>query len=480
MKIASLLAVLISACLALGVREECSEEHVTVDYQGEGYWQGRILLKVTEDLSGWEVALGFSAEVETIHCSLASVSGSGTEWTLSSFSWDGDLHAGSTLEVGIILHYSGATPAVSSLALNGQSLCSGSAPTPSTTSSTSATSPATTPTSPSGGCEDNFIVDVDEAGQWQGRLMVTAPEDVSGWELQLSFSASVDLLECSLAKPSGSGQQWRLTSYEWDGELEAGTVLEVGLIIHYSGAKPSLTGLTFNDLDLCSGSSGTTEGPTPTTSSSSGSDCSDSYAVDSEEEGEWHGRVLLTPPETLSGWTVTIQFSAEVDALDCSLAAVTGSGLVWSLSSYDWDSDLEAGVTLEVGIIVHYSGAQPAISSLSLNEMSLCSGDSAPTTSTTPHTPTSGGAECDGDDFSIDEEAAGSWQGRLLLQVAEAVSDWVVEVTFTEALDSLDCSLADVAGAGQVFTLSSYDWDGNLEAGTVLEERQRSQAMRVL
>ena len=99
MKIAPLLAVLISACLARTVREECSEEHVTVDFQGEGYWQGRILLQVTEDVSGWEVAVGFSAEVETVHCSLASVSGSGTEWTLSSFSWDDDLHAGSTLEV---------------------------------------------------------------------------------------------------------------------------------------------------------------------------------------------------------------------------------------------------------------------------------------------------------------------------------------------------------------------------------------------
>ena len=480
MKTAPLLAVLISACLAQAVREDCTEEYVTVDYQGEGYWQGRILLKVTEDVSGWEVAVGFSAEVETVHCSLASVSGSGTQWTLSSFSWDDDLHGGSTLEVGIVVHYSGAAPAVTSLALNGQSLCSGSGPT-STSSSTSVTSTATTPapTSSSGGCGDDYIVDAEEAGQWQGRLMVTVPDDVSGWEIQLSFSASVDLLECSLAQPSGSGQHWRLSSYEWDGELEAGTVLEVGILLHYSGARPSLTGLTFNDLDLCSDSSGTTTPPTSTTTSSS-SDCSDSYSVDSEEEGEWQGRVLLTPPLTLAGWTVRIEFSAELDTLDCSLAAVSGSGSVWSLTSYDWDSDLEAGVTLEVGIIVHYSGAQPDISSLSLNEMSLCSSDSAPTTSTSSHSPTSGVEECDADDVSIDEEMAGSWQGRLLVQVPEAVSSWVVKVHFTEALDSLDCSLAAVSGAGQVFTLSSYDWEGDLEGGTVLEARQGSRATSVL
>ena len=57
-----------------------------------------------------------------------------------------------------------------------------------------------------------------------------------------------------------------------------------------------------------------------------------------------------------------------------------------------------------------------------------------------------------------------------MVQVQAAVSSWVVKVHFTEELDSLDCSLASVSGAGQVFTLSSYDWDGNLEAGTVLEE----------
>ena len=472
MKIAPLLAVLISACLARAVREECSEDHVTVDYQGDGYWQGRIILQVTEDVSGWEVAVGFSAEVETVHCSLASVSGSGTQWTLTSFSWDDDLHAGSTLEVGVIVHFTGATPAVTSLAMNGQSLCSGSAPTSTSTTVTSVTSTPPTPTSPSGDCGDDYIVDVDEAGQWQGRLMVRVPDDVSGWEVQLSFSDSVDVLECSLAKPSGSGQHWRLSSYDWDGELEAGTVLEVGIILHYSGAKPSITGLTFNDLDICSGSSGTTAAPTPSTSSSS-EDCSDSYTVDSEEEGAWQGRVLLTSPETLAGWTVTIQFSAEVDTLDCSLAAVSGSGSVWSLTSYDWDSDLEAGVTLEVGIIVHYSAAQPSITSLDLNDISLCSGGSAPTTSTTSPTPTSGVEDCDGDDFSIDEEAVGSWQGRLLVQVPQAVSGWEVKVHFTEQLDSLDCSLAAVSGAGQVFTLSSYDWDGNLEAGTVLEVRQK-------
>ena len=467
MKIAHLVAVLILACLARGAREECSEEQITLDYQGDGYWQGRILLQITEDVSGWEVAVGFSAEVETLHCSLASVSGSGTEWSLSSFSWDDDLHGGSTLEVGIIVHYSGPSPAVSSLALNGHSLCSGSAPTSTTLTSVTSTAPGPTPTSPTGDCEDDYIVDVDEAGQWQGRLMVRVPQDVSDWELELSFSAGVDVLECSLARPSGGGQTWRLSSYQWDGELEAGTALEVGIILHYSGAKPSLTGLTFNDLALCSDSSGTTAAPSPSTSSSY-EDCSDNYTVDSEEDGVWQGRLLLTSPEALSGWTVTIQFSAEVDSLDCSLAAVSGSGSVWSLTSYDWDSELEPGVTLEVGIILHYSGAKPSISSLDLNEMSLCSGGSVPTTSSP--TPTSGMEECDGDDFSIDEETAGSWQGRLLVQVPEAVSGWVVKVYFTEQLDSLDCSLASVAGAGQVFTLTSYEWDEDLEAGTVLEE----------
>ena len=409
-------------CHCLGVREECSEEFVTVDYEGDGYWQGRLLLVVADDLTGWQVALGFSAEVDTVYCSLASVTGSGTEWSLSSFSWDEDLHAGTTLEVGIVVHYSGAKPAVINLAMNDQAVCSGGAE---TTTSLTPTASTASSSSPSGECDDIYVVDEDEAGYWQGRLVVTVPAAVSDWELKVTFSADVDSLDCSLASVSGSGRDWSLLSYDWDGELEAGTILEVGIIVHYSGSKPSITGLSMNNIDLCSDS---TAAPTSTSSSPS-DDCTDDYAVDVDEEGMWQGRILVTPPETLSDWTVTIQFSADVDSLDCSLASVSGSGSVWTLKSYEWDSDLEAGVTLEIGVIIHFSGAKPSISGLSLNDLSVCSGGSAPTTSSP--SPTGGTEDCDGDDYLVDVDEAGTWQGRILLQVPETVSSWEVKLHFT-------------------------------------------------
>merc|ERR1719216_233901 len=163
-----------------------------------------------------------------------------------------------------------------------------------------------------------------------------------------------------------------------------------------------------NNIDLCSDF---TAAPTITSSSPS-DDCTDDYAVDVDEEGMWQGRILVTPPETLSDWTVAIQFSADVDSLDCSLASVSGSASVWTLKSYEWDSDLEAGVTLEIGVIIHYSGAKPSISGLSLNDLSVCSGGSAPTTSSP--SPTGGTEDCDGDDFLVDVDEAGTWQGRIL------------------------------------------------------------------
>ena len=460
MKTALLLPLLSGLCVGLGLREECSDQFVTVDFEGEGYWQGRLQLQVTSDISGWEVGLGFSAQVDTVYCSLASVSGSGTEWSLSSFSWDDELHSGTTLEVGIVVHYSGSKPSVIDLSMNDQTVCSGGAETTTTittTASTSASNPTST-SNPSGDCDDVYIVDADEVGYWQGRLVVTVPTAVSDWELRLTFSDNVDSLDCSLASVSGSGSQWTLTSYAWDGDLEAGTTLEVGIIVHYSGATPSVTGLSINDMDLCS-ASGSTSAPSE--------DCSEEYAVDSEEEGMWQGRIFITPSETLSDWSLSLQFSADVDSLDCALASVSGSGQDWSLTSYEWDGELEAGVTLEVGIIVYYTGAKPSISGLSLNDLSLCSGDSVPTTS--PPTPTAGSDDCDGDDYLVDMEETGSWQGRILVRVPETVSGWEVKLHFTDSLDSLECALAQVSGAGDVWSLTSYDWDGDLEAGLTLE-----------
>merc|ERR1719450_699101 len=84
-------------------------------------------------------------------------------------------------------------------------------------------------------------------------------------------------------------------------------------------------------------------------------DCENNFVVDDLQDGYWQGRVKLTVPENTNGWMVKLEFDSKVDSIDCALASVSGSGTMWTLSSRDFDDELEAGTDLEIGIIVHFS-----------------------------------------------------------------------------------------------------------------------------
>merc|ERR1711874_944013 len=58
-----------------------------------------------------------------------------------------------------------------------------------------------------------------------------------------------------MAEASGAGPQWRLTSRSWDNNIPAGGHLDLKFLVDYSGARPSVLTVTFNERELCSGGS---------------------------------------------------------------------------------------------------------------------------------------------------------------------------------------------------------------------------------
>ena len=99
------------------------------------------------------------------------------------------------------------------------------------------------------------------ADYWQGWIRINVPEDISGWTLKVHFNSAVDDVETAMASVSGEGSLWTLTSKSFDGDLTAGTLLEIGIIVHFSSSNaPFINNLIFNDDLVCSG------GDAPTTS----------------------------------------------------------------------------------------------------------------------------------------------------------------------------------------------------------------------
>ena len=365
--------ILLSLCsIILGFRisnsRDCSGSYVK-DKEEDGYWQGRILLDVDEDVHGWTVSLQFDAPVDFIDCSLAEAHGAGTDWTLTSRGFDDDLEAGVTLGMGLIVHFSGVSPNILSIRFNDNPLCEDDGGSTTSTSDT---------------CNDVYVKDTEEAEYWQGRVMLTVDEDVHGWNVKLQFDSPVDSIDCSLATVSGSGTLWTLYSRGFDDDLEAGVTLELGLIVHFSGVSPNIISIGFNDDSLCHDVEGST------TTTVLGDDCNDDYVVDTQTETQWQGRVRIVVPEDIHGWELKLHFNTAVDGVDCALATVSGSGSLWTLTSRGWDDELEAGVILEIGVIIHHQpqSLPPFINNMIFNEFLICSGGHAPSTSPAPYTTT--------------------------------------------------------------------------------------------
>ena len=59
-------------------------------------------------------------------------------------------------------------------------------------------------------------------------------EDVSSWNILITFTDPVDWLDSVMAEVSGTGTSWSLASKDWDGDLRPGDSMEVRFIVGYS------------------------------------------------------------------------------------------------------------------------------------------------------------------------------------------------------------------------------------------------------
>ena len=88
--------------------------------------------------------------------------------------------------------------------------------------------------------EDCVTVEAEGPGNWQGLLKLGPfEEDVTSWNVLITFTDTVDWVETVMADVSGSGTSWSLASKDWDGGIPAGDSLGVRFIVGYSGNKVS-------------------------------------------------------------------------------------------------------------------------------------------------------------------------------------------------------------------------------------------------
>merc|ERR550532_1716560 len=97
----------------------------------------------------------------------------------------------------------------------------------------------------------------------------------------------------------------------------------------------------------------------PQTAQGAGGDCNDVTVVDTEASDHWQGRILIYVPESVNGWTVTMELDNPATGIESALATVSGSGVSWTLTSRGFDDELDAETMFEIGIIVSFSGPSP-------------------------------------------------------------------------------------------------------------------------
>merc|ERR1711892_1348338 len=319
-----------------------------------------------------------------------------------------------------------------------------------------------------------YSIDSQGDGFWQGTIELRPDEDVTGWTLAIVFDSAVDQIDSAAAVPTGSGTQWSLASKGWDDEILAGQSLALAMIVHYSGAKPGIVSLTFNENSLCSGGGG----PDPTDP-----DCSDVVNVDAQDSTSWTGSMVLEPTEAITSWTVELTFDNPVSSLAAAAADVSGSGSKWTLTNKEWDGGLNPGDSLNVAFLINFSHNFPTVISASFNGNSLCSGgDPAPTSGPTagPTTTNQPNTDCpfgliavyeDGSlagcpAFSITNEWGEGFIGELEFTADHEINGWVISLGFDKSFTELQCFQGDTTTSdNQNCKIANMEWDGEIHNG---------------
>ena len=109
-----------------------------------------------------------------------------------------------------------------------------------------------------------------------------------------------------------------MTNKDFDGDIAAGTTLEIGVIIHFTTVSPNIIKIDFNSDGVCE------ETGVTTTTSSSQENCLSNYDVETETANYWQGKIKILVPEDVSDWSVGVLFDNDVTYIDCALADVSG------------------------------------------------------------------------------------------------------------------------------------------------------------
>jgi len=287
-------------------------------------------------------------------------------------------------------------------------------------------------------CDGTVEVESSDADHWQARLLLVSDVDIESWAVDITFDMEVDFIESAMADVTGSGKAWTLTNKEWDGGLNAGDELSLRfIVIHSSAEQPFPTDVTFNDEVLCHKVTW---------------DCSDAFVVEGEESGSWTGLVAIPGP--LNGWTLGLGFSTPVDLVESAAATATGSDDSWELVNKEWDAEIPDGQNLSVHFIVNYSGERPGLTKLDLDGSSLCREQCV--------------LDCSSS-IELSDITATSFQALMVLP--GPLDGWEVALDFSAPISNIESPMAEVQGAGQLWTLNNLNFDGEVEAGSSLELR---------
>merc|ERR1711963_1323352 len=166
--------------------------------------------------------------------------------------------------------FDGSTiPKITAMTFNGADACteesSGTTTQASTTSQastttskapTTSTEAPTTTTKPSASGSCSSIITNSWTDTVQGTLKITVPTDITSFTIQITTDVSLTNLRFYTANYSPTtGTSFTLTQMSWFAGLVAGQVLELGYEMSYQGpTAPSITSVTLNGQDACSGS----------------------------------------------------------------------------------------------------------------------------------------------------------------------------------------------------------------------------------
>ena len=113
-----------------------------------------------------------------------------------------------------------------------------------------------------GDCNAFYQSNVESENHWEGVIVIIAPERLDGWVLKVQMYSPAISVESPAGVVTGSGSLWTLASSE---VVEAGTWMEIEVVVHFSDTLPYINSLIFNDEMICFGGHAPTTSPTTST-----------------------------------------------------------------------------------------------------------------------------------------------------------------------------------------------------------------------